>query len=400
MAPPAAAAPADRPEPGTPAPGTRRLLLVLGLACFAANLAGRSLDPLVGVLAGEFATTPETVALLATAFSLPYALVQPILGPVGDAVGKRRVIRICLVVLVLALVAHMLVTDLATLAVLRMIAGAAAGGTFPLCIATIGDRVRIEDRQLALSRLLVAGLTGAAAGALMAAVLEPFLGWRGVSLLCAVAAVGAALALRPDGTERQAPGPINLAESLARYRQLWSLRAARVLYGSVFLEGTLVFGVFPFIAPLVMERGLGGQTEAGLAVAAFAGGGFLFAALAPAMLRIGGQVLTLRYGGLIAGAGLAMQALAPAAWVLVLGCLLLGLGFYMMHSAIQTRVTEVAPMARGSAVAMHAFCFFMGQSLGPAAMGAGRAVLGAEIPLFIAAAGVALLGLALARTRR
>ncbi len=378
--------------------GTGRLILILGLACFAANLAMRSLDPLVGVLAGEFRTTPETVALLATAFSLPYALVQPVLGPVGDAVGKRRVIRACLVVLALALVAHLFVTDLATLAVLRMIAGGAAGGTFPLCIATIGDRVRIEDRQLALSRLLVAGLTGSAAGALLAAALEPYLGWRGVSLLCAAAAAGAVLVLRPDAGEPPVePRRLNLGEALARYRQLWSLRAARVLYGSVFLEGMMVFGIFPFIAPLVIERGLGGQREAGLAVAAFAAGGFLFAALAPAMLRIGGQRLTLRYGGFVAASGMVAQALAPSAWVLVAGCLVLGLGFYMMHSAIQTRVTEVAPMARGSAVAMHAFCFFMGQSLGPAVMGLGRGALGAEPPLFIAAAGLAGLGLFLAR---
>ncbi len=379
--------------------GTGRLLLILGLACFAANLAMRSLDPLVGVLAGEFLRPPETVALLSTAFSLPYALVQPVLGPVGDAVGKRRVIRACLVVLVLALVGHLFVTDLATLAVLRMIAGGAAGGTFPLCIATIGDRVRIEDRQLALSRLLVAGLTGSAAGALLGAALEPYLGWRGVSLVCAVAAAGAVLVLRREAGEAPvAPRRLNLAEALARYRQLWSLRAARVLYGSVFLEGMLVFGIFPFIAPLVIERGLGGQREAGLAVAAFAGGGFLFAALAPAMLRIGGQRLTLRFGGFVAASGMVAQALAPNAWVLVAGCLVLGLGFYMMHSAIQTRVTEVAPQARGSAVAMHAFCFFMGQSLGPAVMGLGRGALGAEPPLFIAAAGLAGLGLFLART--
>jgi MFS family permease len=29
------------------------------------------------------------VALLATAFAVPFALVQPVLGPVGDALGKR-----------------------------------------------------------------------------------------------------------------------------------------------------------------------------------------------------------------------------------------------------------------------------------------------------------------------
>lgn len=379
---------------------TRKLLCVLGLACLAANTAGRSLEPLVGVVATEFDTTPATVALLSTAFALPYALVQPALGPIGDAVGKRRVIRVCLMVLAVAMAAAAFAPDLASLTWMRMIAGGATGGTFPLCIAILGDRVRLEDRQVALSRLLVAGLTGSALGALLAAGLEPWIGWRGVSLLCAAIALAAAIILRPDPAEHQDVRRPDLLEALRRYRYLWSLRAARVLYGAVFIEGALVFGVLPFIAPLLMERGQGGATEAGLAVAAFAVGGFVFAAVVPKVLRWGGQRATIWLGGLVAAVGLLAQAAAPAAWVVILGAFLLGLGFYLMHSAIQTRVTEVAPMARGNAVAMHAFCFFLGQSLGPAAMGAGHVVLGAAASLTIAAIGIALLGFALSRRPR
>jgi predicted MFS family arabinose efflux permease len=283
---------------------------------------------------------------------------------------------------------------------MRIIAGGATGGTFPLCIAILGDRVRLEDRQVALSRLLVAGLTGSAMGALLAAGLEPLIGWRGVSLLCAAIALAAAVILRPDAAEQQEIRRPDLLEAMRRYRYLWSLPAARVLYGAVFIEGALVFGVLPFIAPLLMERGHGGATEAGLAVAGFAVGGFVFAAVVPMVLRWGGQRATIRVGGVIAAIGLVAQAAAPAAWVMILGAFLLGLGFYHMHSAIQTRVTEVAPMARGSAVAMHAFCFFLGQSLGPAAMGAGHVFLGAEASLAIAATGIALLGFALSRRPR
>ncbi len=36
----------------------------------------------------------------------------------------------------------------------------------------------------------------------------------------------------------------------------------------------------------------------------------------------------------------------------------------MLHNSFQTQVTEVAPQARGSAVALHAFSFFSGQQSG------------------------------------
>ena len=36
----------------------------------------------------------------------------------------------------------------------------------------------------------------------------------------------------------------------------------------------------------------------------------------------------------------------------------------MIHNAIQTRATELSQQFRGSAVSLHAFSFFTGQSLG------------------------------------
>lgn len=379
---------------------TTRLILVLGIGCFSANIAGRVFDPLVNVLAVEFATNPATVALLASAFALPYALVQPVLGPVGDAVGKRRVIRASLLILAVVLALSALAPDLGSLAVLRVLAGAATGGVFPLCIATIGDQVPVARRQLALSRLQVAGLTGSAGGGAIAALLEPILGWRAVMLLCAAAAILSFLAMR-DGAADAAPRRrLNLGEAVARYRHILSLRAARVLYAAVFIEGALVFSVFPFFAPLFAERGQGGVTEAGFAIAAFAGGGFAFAALAPMLLRRFSLAQLILLGGVSAMLALLGLALAPVAGVAIAACLLLGLGFYMIHTSIQTQVTEVAPQARGSAVALHAFSFLGGQAVGPVAMGAGRALLGAEAALLLASAMILALAFWLSQRSR
>ena len=87
-------------------------------------------------------------------------------------------------------------------------------------------------------------------------------------------------------------------------------------------------------------------------------------------------------------AALAGSAVAPSAVVLVGAFLLLGFGFFMMHNSIQTRVTEVAPGARGSAVALHAFFFFLGHSLGPLAYGPAIALAGPGGALMLGAAGL------------
>lgn len=371
-----------------------RLVIVLGFAAGGSALAGRAFEPLVNIVAGEFMVAAATVALLSSVFALPYALIQPILGPVGDALGKIRVIRACLLVLAGTLTASALAPDLGTLAVLRALAGAAAGGVIPLSIALIGDRVPLEQRQVALSRLIVASLTGAILGGALAAFIEPLIGWRGVQVVCASASLVGILMLRE--ADPAPPKRLALAEAIQRYRFILGQGAARVCYLAVFLEGALLHGTFPFLAPLFAERGLAardGAAEAGFTIAGYALGGFIFAALAPMLLRRYGQARTILLGGVLMALGQVLLGLAPLVWLAAAAMVCTGVGFYMVHSAIQTRVTEVAPQARGSAVALHACSFFLGQAFGPVVMGTMRAVIGPVPALLVSGAGLLLLAI-------
>ncbi len=377
---------------------TRRVILVLAAAGFASTFAGRSADPMVTVIASDLASDPKTVALLATAFSLPYALIQPILGPVGDAVGKIRVMRACLVVLGLTLVGSAFVTDTGVLFGLRMMSGAAAGGIIPLCLATLGDQVAYERRQVAISRFLVAVIAGQLLGSAVAGLIVEAIGWRGVFGLCALMvalATAAALVGVPRGGRQ--PAPFSLAVALARYRALLANPRARALFSFVFVEGIAIFGIFPFIATLLEAERAGGPTEAGLALAAFAVGGLVFSLLVAWMLRALGAPLMLVIGGLVCAAGLVVIGLAHDWRVYAVALLGMGLGFYMLHNTYQVNVTELAPDARASAVALHACAFFLGAAAGPILIGTGLAWIGRLPTMGLAALLVAGLGVVSSR---
>ena len=83
----------------------RRVLAIFGPAVFAGAFATRVTDPTVAEIAGEFSVTVAEAALLGTAYTLPFALVQPILGPVADSIGKRRIVMICVAMLGVMLLA-------------------------------------------------------------------------------------------------------------------------------------------------------------------------------------------------------------------------------------------------------------------------------------------------------
>ncbi|WP_368418102.1 MFS transporter [Rhodovarius sp.] len=372
----------------------RRLIAMFALTGFATSLIIRVTDPLVAVIADDLTTSVGTVALLASSFALPFALIQPLLGPVGDALGKRRVILVCQVLLTLLVAAAAMAPDFTTLMIFRALAGAAAGGTMPLTLAVFGDEVPLARRQVAIGRFLVFTIIGGVAGGALAAVVEPLFGWRGVLWICAGFSAMASCVLLWSQL-RAPPAPTQSFQpvmALQRYVGLFRLPAARVLYAAVAIEGGLVFGAFPHFAPLLAARGLGGTTEAGLSLAAFGCGGFIYAAIVAQVLRLMGQANMVRLGGFLAFLALLGMALAWSAAIFIGCALLLGTGFFMIHNTIQVRASEISPTARASGLAMHSFSFFIGQTAGPALMGVALALLGSTLAFIWVAAALLALG--------
>ena len=64
--------------------------------------------------------------------------------------------------------------------------------------------------------------------------------------------------------------------------------------------------------------------------------------------------------------------------------MLLGFGFYMLHSTLQTKATELSPSARGTAVSLFAFMLFLGSATGTGVLGLAIEAVGYTVPLAIA----------------
>ena len=152
-------------------------------------------------------------------------------------------------------------------------------------------------------------------------------------------------------------------------------------------------GIFPYAAVLLLQGGEPRASIAGLVVAAFAVGGLIYSVSVPQLLRLLGQKRIMMAGGMFAAIGLFIVATSPPWPVQAFAFALMGLGFYMLHNTFQAQVTEVAPHARASAVALHAFSFFGGQALGVVVMGVGLRGIGLTAATGVAAAVILVVGL-------
>src|SRR5207245_11051492 len=122
------------------------------------------------MIAGDLAIDVKTAALLTSAYTFPYALVQPALGVTGDFFGKTRLMNLCLLVIALSALVCAVATSLLLRVAMRIAAGLLAGGIFPVAMALTGGLVPVNQRQLAIARLREVLLPGSRVGCASAGV--------------------------------------------------------------------------------------------------------------------------------------------------------------------------------------------------------------------------------------
>jgi predicted MFS family arabinose efflux permease len=370
-----------------------RLLNLMAFVIFATTLFMRSVDPVIPQIAQSLQVKPSTAALLSTGFTLPYALIQPVLGALADMFSKTRLIALCMLVVGITTIACGLATNFETLMGLRVIAGITAGGVFPIALAVAGDRVPVQQRQVAIGRLLFAAMTGNLLGASGAGVIGDLVGWRGVFLVTgAIDLIALAVAIPGFRSLDEKPGRFDFSVLIPNYRAVFKNPLAKYCFGAVFIEAVFLFGVFPYMAGLLHTEGEPRASIAGVVIAGFGIGGVIYTFMVGWLLAHIGERRLMAAGGFAMGLGLLVIAARlpwPAEFV---NFMILGFGFYLLHGCIQVYVTELAPTARASATAGHSFFFFLGQAAGPVIYAIGLNSVGVNPVLFVGAVALAATG--------
>jgi predicted MFS family arabinose efflux permease len=369
-----------------------RTLNVIAFVVFASALFIRSTDPVIPLIADGLHVEPATAALLSTAFTLPYALVQPVLGALADMFSKARMMLLCMVLVTVATLICGFAPNYQFLFFARVLAGLASGGVVPISFALVGDMVPVHERQIAMGRLLFAIMTGNLLGATCAGVVGDLLGWRGVffaigSLGALASAVGL-IGFR--GRVDTSPGRFDLSNLIPNYRAIFKNPLAKICFGTVFLEALFMYGCFPYIATMLRQAGETRASIAGIVIAGFGIGGALYGATVSRLLPLLGEQRMMRLGGITLGFCLLVIALRLYWPLEFMNFALLGFGFYMLHAVVQIYASELVPAARGSSMALHSFFFFLGQAIGPIVYGIGLSSIGLT-PVLVFGAGVLII---------
>jgi predicted MFS family arabinose efflux permease len=400
------------------------------MAAFMVQSDARVIDPLLRVIANDFHTTPPSAAIVISSYALPYGLFQLFYGPMGDRIGKLRVMAACLTFFAVGTFACAFVPNLAVFAVLRFLTGVAAAAVVPMSLGYIGDNFPYEARQIALGRFMSALMMGQIAGSTLGGVFGQYFGWRNIFLVFGVVSIAVAGLLAREGRKFSEPlkrdrpfalpmlavplggsviflglldlGSVGISRGLeglgvcllifalvTQYGGLLKRPNALLVLGTVLLEGLFVFGGLSYLASSLTDRFAVNYASAGLMVAGFGVGGLIYSFSVKKLVGGLGELGILLLGGTLLGIAFVSIGLLPAWEWFIPAVVLLGMGYYTMHGTLQTRATELAPEARGTAISLFAFFFFMGQATGPLLLGSilnsagyGAAFITAGVGLF------------------
>ena len=400
-------------------------VLALGVAAYA--LLQSLVIPVLTTVQHELHTTQSAATWVLTAYLLSASIMTPILGRVGDMIGKKRVFVVTLVALATGSLIAAVAPSIGVMIVARVIQGI-GGGMLPLAFGIIRDEFPREKVVGAVGVLASLTAAGAGLGIVLAGPIVNLLNYRWLfwlpMILTIIAGVCAVLFV-PESPVRT-PGRISVLPALLLSGWLvallvalseapdwgWGstkvvglLAAALVLAAGwvlselrartplidmkmmrqtavwtnnlvALLIGVGMYATFAFLPEFVQTPSAAGYgfgasiTRSGLmllpsSLTMFAAG--MFAGRLTA--RFGGKALVVA-GCSIGAASMGILAFAHAQqWEIYFSTALMGVGFGLAFSAMSALIVGAVPASQtGVASGMNANIRTIGGSIGAAAM--------------------------------
>jgi len=307
---------------------------------------------------------------------------RPTAGRLGDERGRRPVMVGGAAVMAAATAAFLLASDVAVLAVLRLLQGVGEATFYVGAATAVTDLVPVSRRGQAVSYFSAAVYAGLAVGPLVAEWISGADTYGRVWVLAtALSALAATMALR-------LPEPPRSPRRRSRARLL---HPAGLVPGSVFGLATLGYAAFTAFMPLyALTRGLAGPAPVFAVFAAITVVGRLTGAQIPDAL---GPATTARGGLVMMATGSAVLAGCWTAAGLWSGVVLFAVGNAFMFPGLLGVALGAAPDGERAAVVGTVVAFFdLSQGVGALLLGAVVALAGYPLAFLTGAVG-AVVGL-------
>ncbi|PJJ62431.1 MFS transporter [Compostimonas suwonensis] len=417
------------PPAGRRRPNTALIVIYLSLGGLSFAVLQSLVAPALATIGGDLGVSTSDASWVLTAYLLSAAVLTPVLGRLGDMVGKRRMLIVVLALLLVGTVLAALAPNLGVLIVARALQGA-AGAIMPLSIGVVRDELPRDKVGVTIGLLSAIFGVGAGVGIVAAGPIVENLSWHWLFWLPAVLVVVALLGVifgMPESPVKK-PGRLDILGALILSVSLVSLLlaisegenwgwdswntlgllvlGAVALVVFVFVElrakeplvdmrlmkvrgvwtahivalvfGFAMFGTFvlvPTLLQLPAQTGYGfGETvsEAGLFLLPTVVMMVIFGPVAGILVRKVGPKPPMALGGIFVTAAFVLPAIVHVElWQIVVSGILTGAGIGLALASTSNAIIESVPAVQtGEAISVNTVARTIGSSIGTAVIAA------------------------------
>ena len=418
---------------GTSSP-TRRasgtaIILFLSLGGLSFAVLQSLVAPALGTIGQDLGVETSDASWVLTAYLLSAAVLTPILGRLGDMVGKRKVLIVILALLLVGTVLAALAPNLLVLIFGRILQGA-AGAVMPLSIGIVRDELPKERVSVTIGLLSAIFGIGAGVGIVAAGPIVEALSWHWLfwlpAILVAIALLGAIFGI-PESKVRT-PGRLDFVGtailsislvslllaisegakwgwgdgktigliilgavglvvfvfvelrvanplidiSLFQHRGVWTAHVAALAFGFA-MFGTFILVPTLLQLPTVLGFGFGKTvTESGLYLLPTVVAMVISGVVAGILIRRIGPKIPMIIGAVAVTAAFVIPAIAHGEeWQILVSGVLTGIGIGMALAATSNAIVESVPAAQTSeAISANTVLRTIGSSVGTAVIAA------------------------------
>lgn len=169
------------------------IFAILAAAVAAFSLLQTLLNPVLPTIQADLHTDASTVTWVLTAWLLSAAIATPILGRIGDMVGKSRTLVIALVIVAIGSVVCAIAPTIGVMIIGRVLQGL-GGAVFPLSFGIMRDEFRAGRVASAVGAMSAISAIGGGVGIVIAGPIVSALGWRWLFWIPMIVILAAAIA--------------------------------------------------------------------------------------------------------------------------------------------------------------------------------------------------------------
>ena len=348
------------------------LLRVLSAATFVIFFQAFMVAPIIPTLATAFRVSPQDVGLIVPAYLVPYGGATLAYGLLADRYGLWRIMAGSLLAFVILTSLTATARSVEELALWRVATGLGAAGVVPLALTLVGMLFPYERRGRPLGWLFGAMAGGMAFGSTFGAVLEPYIGWRGLFLAVGLAGLSVLLVLLPRRRLLSGPAPQAggcLGALLRGYGSLIGTPRGARTYSFVLANSMFHSGVFTWLGLYFEQRHGLGPVGIGLALVGYGVPGFLFGPMIGRMADRHGHGRLLPFGLALGAIGAAALIPDVPLAVAVVAVSVLSLGYDTTQPLFAGIITALGGPRPGQAMGLNVFTLFLGFGLGSLVFG-------------------------------